>query len=269
MKKYLILLSLCIITSYLNAQPFITSESTTEAEYNYMVKGYKTQLEQGLDIKQGYTVSETSEVKIGSDYTFYFTSLKRTKDNSYAGIIVKAISHSWGNTYWYGIPFKNYVLFEKFMSSMSSLDESMTKSFFKAFSYYNLSFFTDEPTSETEFNYMSKGYKTQIEQGLDMKKGYAFDDNNTKKYIITSGSLYEFEFKPLLRSNKTQTGTIVIIYSNYSQKTYYVGIPNNNTGSFDSFEGFIDSGEENFSTAFFGAYILYALNYDTNNLMSE
>lgn len=30
-----------------------------------------------------------------------------------------------------------------------------------------------QPTTEEEFNYMSKGYKIQVESGLDMKKGYS------------------------------------------------------------------------------------------------
>ncbi|HTB06486.1 MAG TPA: hypothetical protein VK806_05985 [Bacteroidia bacterium] len=34
----------------------VYSQSTTEEEYNYITKGYKTQADQGLDIKKGYSL---------------------------------------------------------------------------------------------------------------------------------------------------------------------------------------------------------------------
>ena len=33
-----------------------------------------------------------------------------------------------------------------------------------------------QPTSEEEYNYITKGYKVQVETGLDMKAGYHFKD---------------------------------------------------------------------------------------------
>ena len=38
---------------------------------------------------------------------------------------------------------------------------------------YNLE---QKPTTEEEYNYLTKGYKIQIENGLDMKKGYSLVD---------------------------------------------------------------------------------------------
>ncbi len=35
---------------------------------------------------------------------------------------------------------------------------------------------TISPTTIEEYNYITKGYKTMIESGLDMKKGYSFKD---------------------------------------------------------------------------------------------
>ena len=37
------------------------------------------------------------------------------------------------------------------------------------------------PTSEEEYNYLTKGYKVQIESGLDMKKGYALHNMGDMK----------------------------------------------------------------------------------------
>ncbi len=41
------------------------------------------------------------------------------------------------------------------------------------------SFITLGQTTETEYNYVTKGYKIQLESGLDMKKGYRFEDLDT------------------------------------------------------------------------------------------
>ena len=35
------------------------------------------------------------------------------------------------------------------------------------------------PTTEEEYNYLTKGYKIQVESGLDMKKGYSLIDMGT------------------------------------------------------------------------------------------
>ncbi len=255
-----------LFSNYLNAQPFESSKSTTEEEYNYMLKGYKSAMEQGLDLKKGYETKETSEIKSsGGDYTFYFTILKRTSDDSYAGIMVKAVSHSWDNTYWYAIPFNNYDLFDNFLTSVAKLDAPMTRAFFKVFLTYNLSKEPALPTTDIEYNYMAKGYKAQVEQGLDMKKGYAFKDDKNLKYLVSSVNYYEFEFMPLYRSAKSQCGTVVKLFSANSGETSYIGIPNYIFGSVGQLADFINSMDENYTTAFFGAYVYYALGYQSNS----
>jgi len=65
---------------------------TTLEEWNYITKGYKIQLESGLDMKKGYVFKDliTSYHKYnGYDRTFNFKELVRLKDNSVAAIMVE------------------------------------------------------------------------------------------------------------------------------------------------------------------------------------
>lgn len=82
-----------------------------------------------------------------------------------------------------------------------------------------------DPTTEEEYNYMTKGYKVQMESGLDMKKGYSFDDFGQE----TKVGNYSFHFKALIRDDKKQVaGVLVITKSSVSGKQYYFGLPINN-----------------------------------------
>lgn len=80
------------------------------------------------------------------------------------------------------------------------------------------------PTTEEEYNFITKGYKVQIESGLDMKKGYKFQDEGT----VSRGKC-DFQFKLLIREAKNEiAGYLVIAHSRNTGKTYYVCIPINN-----------------------------------------
>jgi len=87
-------------------------------------------------------------------------------------------------------------------------------------------FFVDsfaQNTTEEEYNWMSKGYKVMVSSGLDMKKGYFFDDNqeySQGKYT------YEFTYKFLRRDkDKSLAGVVIIAKSSTSGNTYYYGLP--------------------------------------------
>jgi hypothetical protein len=76
--KYFMIISLCILTQYVKGQNI----GTTTEEYNYLTKGYKIQLESGLDMKQGYELKPVTTVQYNfSDlfgeykYTFEFNDL--------------------------------------------------------------------------------------------------------------------------------------------------------------------------------------------------
>lgn len=80
------------------------------------------------------------------------------------------------------------------------------------------------PTTMEEYNYMTKGYKIQVESGLDMKKGYYFVDMGEHKI-----GNYVFNVKKLVRENRQElAGTLIISHAEISGKTYYTAIPVNN-----------------------------------------
>jgi hypothetical protein len=81
------------------------------------------------------------------------------------------------------------------------------------------------PTTEEEYNYMTKGYKIQLESGLDMKKGYAFKDMDD----ITRDD-YNYKIKLLIREEKEEVaGYLFIIQPKYSSKPNYIALPINNS----------------------------------------
>lgn len=82
-----------------------------------------------------------------------------------------------------------------------------------------------QPTTEEEYNYLTKGYRVQIESGLDMKKGYTFDDLGQENKVGN----YSFQFKALIREEKKQVaGILVVTKSAVSGKLYYFALPINN-----------------------------------------
>lgn len=122
MKKTFILLLFFAFLS-VNAQ-------TTDDEYNYMTKGFKIEQESGLDKKQGYDFDKLPIMDDGN-YTFEFTVLKRSASKDVAGIICKAYSKNWGNTYYLGIPVGNLSLIEKYNASLASWDRSILQAYSK------------------------------------------------------------------------------------------------------------------------------------------
>lgn len=78
------------------------------------------------------------------------------------------------------------------------------------------------PTTEEEYNFLTKGYKNQLDYGGDMKKGYSLID-----YKLLTISNYTFNFKKLIRSESNQLAAILVIAdSRVSGSTYYLCIPN-------------------------------------------
>lgn len=81
------------------------------------------------------------------------------------------------------------------------------------------------PTTEEEYNYCVRGYQTMISSGLDMKKGYLFEDLREVK----DGN-YSFTLKLLVREQKKEVAAIMIITkSAISGRTYYHCIPHDNS----------------------------------------
>ncbi len=108
------------------------------------------------------------------------------------------------------------------------------------------------PTTEEEYNYLTKGYRVQIESGLDMKKGYAFIDHGEVKQ-----GYYTFQFKNLLREEKNElAGILVITKSEISGKSYYICIPINNTELLGRYYNDINAWDESLTTAY--CYVISA-----------
>lgn len=111
---------------------FITnahSQSTTETEYNYMKKGYATSEAQGLDIKRGYYTDEPKTLA-SPTITIYCTTLRREKDKSVAGTIIKSVSNEAfgsGVKYW-AVPSVNTVAQESYGWDLFATDINLNMS---------------------------------------------------------------------------------------------------------------------------------------------
>jgi hypothetical protein len=84
-------------------------------------------------------------------------------------------------------------------------------------------------TTMEEYNYITKGYKVQLESGLDMKQGYKFEDV-TESTLVTGDSSYKkTEFKALFRRDESAPCAILCVFSNVLkndlQNTDYICIP--------------------------------------------
>jgi hypothetical protein len=102
------------------------------------------------------------------------------------------------------------------------------------------------PTTVEEYNYLTKGYKVQVESGLDMKKGYSFQDMGQVKH----GS-YSFDIKGLIRDAKKElAGLLVVTKSDISGKSYYVCIPINNAELFAKYYADINAWDEALTTSY-------------------
>lgn len=76
-------------------------------------------------------------------------------------------------------------------------------------------------TTLEEYNYVTKGYKTQLESGLDMKKGYRFEEVtqfNTKSFWL--GVHRNTTLKALFREGETKPCALLCILTKYKQSQY-------------------------------------------------
>ena len=63
---------------------------TTTDEYNYLTKGYATQIAQGMDMKAGYSITDKGTTPIDMGYTVNVDTkyLYRTSGNVFAGALL-------------------------------------------------------------------------------------------------------------------------------------------------------------------------------------
>ena len=84
-------------------------------------------------------------------------------------------------------------------------------------------------TTEEEYNYVSKGYKIQLESGLDMKKGYRFE--NVDSWGLDYGAFQrEASFKYLYRDGEDiPCATMMKLYRTDTDYEQYLCIPHYNS----------------------------------------
>lgn len=78
-------------------------------------------------------------------------------------------------------------------------------------------------TTLEEYNYVTKGYKVQIESGLDMKKGYEFVSIDT---VTTRIATAEMKTLYRIKDSKKEIAAYLIIYDRTGRTTEYICVPN-------------------------------------------
>jgi len=80
-------------------------------------------------------------------------------------------------------------------------------------------------TTQDEYNFITKGYKIQVESGLDMKKGYSLKDI-TEYSTNSDGTIRKVEFKALIRDGEKKPCAILCKYKRVdTERTEYLCIP--------------------------------------------
>lgn len=100
-----------------------------------MNKGYKVQIESGLDMKKSYRFSTSEVIPIGN-YSFEVKSLIREAQNELSGILVISKSKVSGNTYYAAIPLRNPDLMGRYYTLLDSWDSSILSAYTYVLSGY-------------------------------------------------------------------------------------------------------------------------------------
>lgn len=149
MNKINLILAFTLITTIAFGQKFKMPLPTTEEEYNYMTKGYKVQIENGLDMKKGYKITDLPENRIGQ-YSFAFKALVRVDSKEVAGIIVIAKSNVSGKTYYLGIPHQNEILIKRHQADIEIWDRPMSSAYAQIMSIFFGEFFSGFMTEQLQ-----------------------------------------------------------------------------------------------------------------------
>ena len=135
MKK--ITLVLLLISSFAYSQA-----GTTEAEYNYITKGYKIGLDSGMDLKQGYKLESIATLNEGS-YSYDFKIFYREQEKILAGVMVVATSKIWGNVYYLCIPSNSPDMIQRYSTDLDKWDRDILLSYSKVLSSLSSAYITD------------------------------------------------------------------------------------------------------------------------------
>lgn len=120
--KNILVVFLLFTSTITFGQNKLSSLSTTEEEYNYLTKGYKVQIESGLDMKKGYSLKEVGNISRGK-CDFNFKILIREAKNEIAGYLVITHSRNTGQTYYSCIPINNKELLDRYYDDIHLWDQ--------------------------------------------------------------------------------------------------------------------------------------------------
>ena len=257
--KTFIFLTLMTFTLASYGQVYMMEEpKTTLEEFNYVTKGYKIQMESGLDMKRGYSVKDLTQLRVAPREVKVKVLFRNPEGNddiqdSFTLLHRQAIAYMLVYKK-DGVPdeyiciphpnsdqdVKNLFWNQLYNSSMMSASERLQ------LISYMLSFCMDwsysVPLSETpgtsieEFNYVTKGYKVQQESGLDMKRGYQLFKEAEEKTSVRSAELLQLgrvqndngQFDSAAFSTM-QIAAYMLIYTKEGSPSEYICIPNPNS----------------------------------------
>ena len=126
MKKYLALITLTVLSVACYGQAAKQpASSTTDEEYNYLTKGYKVQIESGLDMKRGYSLVDISDDIERGSYTFNFKFLVREEKDEIGAMLAVIKSSVSGRVYYLCIPYNNATLNQQYRGQLALWDSSL------------------------------------------------------------------------------------------------------------------------------------------------
>ncbi len=140
--NFLFLLGVVFVTQNSNAQSCKELPTSLE-EYNYIVKGYKIQLENGLDMKKGYTLKDIFEESANGRKVIFKELVKEEKDLRAIMAIFTGLN---GVTSYFCIPLgadTSNLLQSYTLSIQNALDNTIAMNFYqtsltKVLNYYIL-----------------------------------------------------------------------------------------------------------------------------------
>ena len=95
--------------------------------------------------------------------------------------------------------------------------------------------FAFSQTTREEYNYLTKGYKIQLQNGLDTKKGYYIKELGEQSLTFMHGykNPMKIIFKGLCKQNETKPCAILAVYEKYNNekivKQEFICIPSYNS----------------------------------------
>jgi hypothetical protein len=114
-KKFTSILLICFLLSFSQEENINLNDhvSTTLVEYNYITKGYKDQIEKGLDVKLGYSLIDVQKVKFGNS-NYYLRWLMHINTKK-----IKATMISVNDKIFFCLPVNNQELMNKFYQEIN------------------------------------------------------------------------------------------------------------------------------------------------------